>query len=362
MGIGTGGAALIGGIGSLAGGALSANAANNAASKQAAAANNAANLDYQASQNALGFQENQFNTEQADLQPWLQSGAGALSQLDYLTGNSPQPIANSATVNPTTSSTNALVPQSGARTQSVAIPGQTSPTAATTTPAAFSSTPPSSSASGGYGSLLTPYSQAFTAPTAQEALNSPGEQAQLQLGEQALQQSAAARGNLLTGGTAEAVNNYAQQLASTNYQNVYNDAYNTYAAGYNQYENQQANTFNRLSALAGGGQTAANTLGTLGQSASNSVSNNLLGTASAMGQQGNNAAAANASGLVGSANAYSGAIGNTTSNLSQLALLQQLYGGSSSGNPYQTLANQSNPYANGSNLVDTEDSSYGGYV
>jgi hypothetical protein len=177
---------------------------------------------------------------------------------------------------------------------------------------------------GGFGSLLAPYQGTFTAPTAQQALNSPGEQAQLQLGDQAMQQSAAAQGNLLTGGTAQALDAYGQNLASTNYQNTYNNAYNTYATNYNQYQQQQTNEYNRLASLAGMGQTSAQTLGTLGQSASNNVSSNLMGTASAIGQDYNNAAAANASGVVGSANAWSGALGSGTSGISNLMLLNSL--------------------------------------
>jgi hypothetical protein len=166
---------------------------------------------------------------------------------------------------------------------------------------------------GAEGSLLQSYPGGpFVAPTASQALAAPGEQAQLQLGEQAMQQSAAASGGLLTGGTAQALDAYGQNLASTNYQNTYNDAYNTYASGYNQFQNQQTNTYNRLAALAGTGQTTANTLGTLGSSAASSVASNLEGTASQIGQNTQNAAAANASGVIGSANAYSGAISGAT--------------------------------------------------
>jgi len=86
---------------------------------------------------------------------------------------------------------------------------------------------------GGYGSLMGSYpGGSFVAPTAAQALQSPGEQAQMTLGEQAMQQSAAAQGNLLTGGTAEALDQFGQNVASTNYQNTYNNSFNTYSAGY----------------------------------------------------------------------------------------------------------------------------------
>jgi hypothetical protein len=154
----------------------------------------------------------------------------------------------------------------------------------------------------------------------------------MQLGEQALQQSAAAQGNLLTGGTAQALDAYGQNLASTNYQNTYNNAYNTYATNYNQYEQQQTNEYNRLASLAGMGQTAAQNLGTLGQSASNNVTSNLLGTGQQIGQDYQNAAAANASGVVGSANAWSSGFGGGTSGINNILLLNQLGGANTTVN------------------------------
>lgn len=329
MGVGTAAGAIIGGIGgSLGGAAIGGNAAENAAGQQANAADYTAQLQYEESQNALGFQENQWNTEQNNLAPWLQSGAGALSNLDYLLGVNPQnmPYSTAAITGANPGGGPNGTPQGYGASGAAQVAGGTG--TAGNTP--FSASAPQGG--GGWGSLLAAYPGGqFVAPTAQQALNSPGEQAQLQLGEQALQQSAAAGGNLLTGGTAEALNSYAQNLASTNYQNVYNQSFNTYASNYNQFENQQANEYNRLASLAGVGQTAASQLGTLGQSASNNVSSNLLGTGAQIGQDYQNAAAANASGIVGSANAWSGALGGSANSLSQLALLQELYGGG--GNP-----------------------------
>ena len=401
MGVGSG-LAIAGGIGaaaSLGGAAISSNAAGNAASDQSNAAEQAAQLQYQASQNALGFQEQEYNQGQSNLAPWLQSGAGALGNLDYLLGISP----------PTTQGTmagGALTPNSA----QTGAPGQTSgtgsglPGATTGTPAMprgvsqtqvpqgsqgqplnpggtntgaqtynFAQGAPQATGTvaqptagqpgaaqgtsslrpvgtvqpslntgatgttnlgstvnpslGGFGSLMQAYPGGpFVAPTADQAMQSPGTQAALQLGDQSVQASAAARGSLLTGGTAKALDTFGQQLGSQNYQNVYNNAYNTYASGYNQYQQQQANQYNRLASLAGVGQQTAGQLGTLGQNAASGITSNLLNTASNIGQQTNNAAAANASGVVGSANAWSGALGGTSSSLSNLLSLQQLYG------------------------------------
>jgi len=172
--------------------------------------------------------------------------------------------------------------------------------------------------------------------------NDPGYQARMNIGADVLQRSAAARGGVLTGGTAKALDQFGQDYASNEYNNVYNRALTGFQTNYNQYNNDQSNQFNRLAAISGIGQTAANNLSTAGQNASNNVSNNLLSTAANMGQQYNNAGAANASGIVGSANAWSGALGGLGGNLSNLYMLQQLQnmggygGGSGSGGALPT--------------------------
>lgn len=395
----------VGLAGSIGGAAIGANAAGNAASTQANAAENAAQLQYQESQNALGFQEQQWNQEQSNLQPWLQSGGGALNQLDYLLGVNPNtslgipggsvsgatpPGAfgppSQTTGGPTPSGNPSMpvarsmaVPSNGSLLNAPSLNGSGNPVAnpvgvsnggfdgtaprlmnpgpvsasGTVAPtanpvAAGGGTPlsgmtglestggptpqPGGSSAGGFGSLLQPYGQTFSAPTeAQMEANDPGYQARWNLQQQALQQSAAARGNLLTGGTEQALGQAAQDYASNEYGNYYNQAYNTFASGYNQYQQQQANEYNRLASLAGIGQTAAGQLGSLGQSASNNVSSNLLNTGANIGQQMNNAGAANASGIVGAANAYGGAIGGATNSIQNLLLLQQLQNMGSGG-------------------------------
>lgn len=176
---------------------------------------------------------------------------------------------------------------------------------------------------GGYGSLMTPYGQTFQAPTDITEQNDPGYQARLALGTDALQHSAAARGNVLTGGTAKALDTYAQDYASNEYGNVYNRALNTFGTNYNVYNQNQANQFNRLAALSGVGQTAASQLATAGQNASNNVTSNLLGTAAQIGQQTNNAAAATASGYAAQGNLWGSALSGTANNFGNLFALQQ---------------------------------------
>ena len=70
----------------------------------------------------------------------------------------------------------------------------------------------------------------FKGPTAQDVLNDPSYQFELQQGLGAIGHKAAALGTLNTGGTIGDYVNYGQGLASQHWQDVYNNQFNTYAA------------------------------------------------------------------------------------------------------------------------------------
>jgi hypothetical protein len=90
---------------------------------------------------------------------------------------------------------------------------------------------------------------AFEAPTGLTEENDPGYQARLALGQQGLERSAAARGTLLTGGTLKDLNQYAQDYASNEFQNVYNRDLQTYQTQYGQAaQDYNANYQNALNA------------------------------------------------------------------------------------------------------------------
>jgi hypothetical protein len=267
----------IGAAGSVASGLIGANAAGNAADAQTAAANHAADLQSQASKNALDFQKQQYDTSQQQQAPYLAAGQSGLNALQYGLGIGG--TANGSGV--------------------------------------------------GQGSLTTPYSGTFTAPTGLTEQNDPGFQARLQLGQDAIQRSAAAKGGVVTGGTAQSLNNEAQDYASNEYGNVYNRALNTFGTNFNAYNTNQSNQYNKLAALSGTGQQTATNLAQQGQSASNNVTSNLLTTGQQQGQDYQNAGAASASGYVGAANSYGGALNGIGNNISNLGLLNQL--GSASG-------------------------------
>jgi hypothetical protein len=249
-------------VGAVIGGAISSIGASKAAGAQAKAAQSAAELQHQDAMASLQFQKDQSALQQKNIAPWLKAGGAAENTLAGLLGT----------------------------------PGE---------------------------GLLTPWTEQFQAPTNVTEQNDPGYQFRLQQGEQALQNSAAARGGLLSGNTAQAITQYGQDYASNEYQNVYNRAYNQYATRYNQFQTNQANEFNRLSTLAGGGQVAANELNAnLGQTAGN-VANIYATQGQQVGNSLQNAGAARASGYVGVSNALSGIFGN----IQQSLLLSSLLGG-----------------------------------
>lgn len=87
----------------------------------------------------------------------------------------------------------------------------------------------------------------FTAPTPAQAAADPGYQFALKQGEDALTQSAAARGMLRTGGTLKDFVDYGQNAATQQYGNVYNRAF-TLA------QSQYAPLFSQWQTLAAAGQ------------------------------------------------------------------------------------------------------------
>ncbi len=251
--------AIIGG--SLIAGGIGAGASLLSSKTQAGAAKNAAQLQAEQQQKALDFQKEQWKTQQGNMAPWIKAGQGAVGTLADL------------------------------QNQSLAGKGP-----------------------------LAAWTGQFSAPTMAQASQEPGYKFALQQGTNALTNSAAASGNLLTGNTGEALQQYGQSLGEENYQNVYNRAMQQYQQGYNEYQQNQSNLFNRYASLAGLGQTSAATLGSQGQAAANNVANISLTGGAQIGQQLNNATAAQASGYVGAGNAFGGAVNS----LDQYAMLQNL--------------------------------------
>lgn len=113
------------------------------------------------------------------------------------------------------------------------------------------------------------FQQTFNASDMEQ--NDPGYAFRLQQGQQALERSAAASGGLQSGGTLKGIANYAQNYASNEYNNAFN-----------QFQSSQNQRFNQLASIAGLGQTANGQVGQAGQAAANNIGT--LGTANANAQ------------------------------------------------------------------------------
>jgi hypothetical protein len=130
-------------------------------------------------------------------------------------------------------------------------------------------------------------------------------------GMKALERSAAARGNLLSGSTMKGIQRFGQDLASQEYTNAFN-----------RYQVNRSNQLNPLQSLMGAGQSATNVqTGVQGQLGQNQATNLY------------NAGAARASGYVGSANALGGAL----SSIGQTAAMYPTY--QAQNNYLNSLAN-----------------------
>ena len=108
------------------------------------------------------------------------------------------------------------------------------------------------------------------------------------IGTQATERMANVGGGAISGNTLRALTDYGQNLASTEYGNAFN-----------RFQTERGNIYNTLANIAGMGQGAVNTGVRAGESFAGQMTGLTTGSA-----------AAQAAGTVGSANAYSGALGN----------------------------------------------------
>lgn len=134
-----------------------------------------------------------------------------------------------------------------------------------------------------YGSLTQPFNADTWAKW-----KDPGYDFQLQQGQQALQNSQAAKDGALSGGALKDLIGFNQGMANTAYQNAFS-----------RYMNQNDATFQRLSSVLGLGENAAAGLGNTGAQVTSNIGNTITSGANAQ-----------AAGTVGSANAISGGINN----------------------------------------------------
>ncbi len=319
---------------SLIGGALSANA-------QAGAASAAAGAQEQAAQQQAQTQAAATNAQWASEGPARALGGYASSELAYLMGLSPNlntsmdfttpQVNTNGTVSyiPSTQVASgytggtAYGPGAGARSPygvggrgtyginngTIRLPNFNSPTSYSGV-----STNPNTPTSGhplngmGYGSLAT---NPLTNPA--ELTINPDYQFVLGTNESLINNQMAAAGHgAASTGAMETAQNYGTGLASTTYEQAYQNALQS-----------QQNTYNELASLAGFGQTATN-------NANAATASGAAGISAAQGAAGS----ASAAGYIGAGNAMSSGIGTALGGLSNAATLY-------------SLSNQQSPYSLG---------------
>ena len=146
----------------------------------------------------------------------------------------------------------------------------------------------------------------------------PGLAYRRKMGLNALQNSAAARGGLISGKTYKDLERFGQEFGTQEYMNAFN-----------RYQTERTARLNPLQSLAGYGQTAANTLGDAGRSYASGAGNAYM----AGGR-------ARASGYIGGANAVTGAVGSGLGYYQQNQLLNAMrpsYGPSFAADPYGNI-------------------------
>lgn len=247
----------------LAGGAMLGSAALGASASKSAAKTQA-----NAAAQASAIQQQQYAQQRADQMPWVNYGGQGLNELGFRLG---------------------VLPSLGA-----------DDTAGQAIQAAQRQNPE-------FGSLLRNFGAAdFQAD--------PGYDFRLSEGMKGINNSAAARGGVLSGAALKAASKYNQNFASNEYGNAYN-----------RFNTDKTNTFNRLASIAGVGQTATNQVGAAGQNMANNVSQNTL-----------SAGNARASGYVGGANALTGAIGQGVNSYMQYNAMQNPAGNAAGYNALGT--------------------------
>jgi len=121
----------------------------------------------------------------------------------------------------------------------------------------------------------------------------PGYGFRMSEGLKALDRTAAARGNLLSGATLKGAQRYGQDLGSQEYQNAFN-----------RYQTNRSNVLNPLQSLAGVGQTSTNQGIAAGQNYATNVGNLGMGAAANQANAGLTAAQANQSAYGNVGNAF----------------------------------------------------------
>ena len=277
------------GLGQIGAGIYGAKQAGKASKAQIEAGNYAAQLEKESADAQLALQKQIWEKQQADQLPYLQQGQAAIGKLGSLMGLKQK-----------------MTPQEKGNAIISVLTGGGNP-----------SPIESNNVIKNYNTLDNPLGDPFKDYLAKSGLsggqfnqNNPQYQFLLKQGQQALDRSAAARGMGYSGAQMKAAQQFGQGLASQQYDKEYDRAAQEFG-----------NYYNRLAALAQGGQQAATTASQLGgqyaQNAGGTLGSLSTQLQNNIGQLGN----ARASGYIGQANAITGGLQNITDNMFRAASL-----------------------------------------
>lgn len=321
------------------GGAIASRGASKAAQTQANAADRASDASLQAQREFNALQERMFNLQRtdtnrfydqarADQTPFRNLGVDSGQRLRTLLGLERAPAGSPEYSGPSDLSVN----DSADRGWMESPPGRAFLQTLKVQPDNPLYRAPVNTSDPEYGSLNKEFR--LKDFSMEDFKKDPGYDFRMNEGREALEGSAAARGNLLSGATLKALQRYGQDYASNEYGNAYDRFNRDQERKYNAFENNRTSTFNRLSTLMGGGQTATNQINSVGNQAlnannnaarnySNFVGNNNMNIATNVGNNMMSAGNARASGYVGRANAWNDAFGNLANFYNQNRLLNQ---------------------------------------
>lgn len=242
--------------------AMMAEATTGAARINAKAAKDAADKQLIAAREALALQEKEWAKMQENMKPYLAAGGAGLNQLAY----------------------------------GIGLPGY--------------------EGTGEAGYLQKAFSEQDFAKDFQ---TSPGYEFRLSEGIKALDRTASANGNLLSGQQLKGVTRFGQEYASNEYANAYARAYGSFV------QNQDSQ-YNHLANMANMGQNTAVQMGNAGMNYATGYGNTLLGATSAANNYNVNAANQNAAAAIAAAQAQGTGLTNAANIQQNMANLAGQYG------------------------------------
>jgi hypothetical protein len=149
--------------------------------------------------------------------------------------------------------------------------------------------------------------------TMADFVRDPGYGFRQEQGEQGINRAATAAGSRYSGATLKELTRFNSGLAAQEF-----------GSAYDRYKSDLGDRFNRLSGVAGTGQTAVSQTGQAGQNAFSNIAQAGQNNSNAQGNALRNAGAARASGYVGMANAVNSGLGTWANNQQQQQFLNQM--------------------------------------